>query len=148
MYRSPRGYEPGRPQPPATRPGRLPPGRRRNNEPPEFDLILMDIQMPVLTGDKAVSQIRTLERQHGWPHTMIIARSANTAEEDQRLFRQCGMDGCIPKCGNVAKQARPVRTPMRARALSPHISATTLSTPLCHHSSLPPLCHRSATALP
>mmetsp|Transcript_18286 Transcript_18286/g.30526 ORF Transcript_18286/g.30526 Transcript_18286/m.30526 type:complete len:712 (+) Transcript_18286:40-2175(+) len=79
---------------------------RRNEEPPKFDLILMDIQMPVLTGDLAVKQMRALEQQHGWPHTCIIARTANTAASDQVYYKQCGMDGCIPKAGNVAVQVR------------------------------------------
>ena len=48
--------------------------------------------------------MRALERQHGWPQTCIIARSANTAEADQAHYKQCGLDGCIPKCGNIAKQ--------------------------------------------
>mgnify|MGYP004224631049 CR=1 FL=1 len=48
--------------------------------------------------------MRALERQHGWPQTCIVARSANTAEADQAHYKQCGLDGCIPKCGNIAKQ--------------------------------------------
>ena len=55
-------------------------------------------------GDLAAKQMRALERQHGWPQTCIIARSANTAEADQAHYKQCGLDGCIPKCGNIAKQ--------------------------------------------
>ena len=77
---------------------------RRYEDPPEFDMILMDIQMPVLCGDVAVKKMRALEQQHGWPHTCIIARSANTADADQEYYQQCGMDGCIPKSGNIAKQ--------------------------------------------
>jgi len=77
---------------------------QRQDEPPEFDVIIMDIQMPVLTGDLAVKRMRTLERQNSWPRTCIIARSANTTESDQALYRACDMDGCIPKCGNVAQQ--------------------------------------------
>ena len=48
--------------------------------------------------------MRAIERQHGWPQTCIVARSANTAEADQAHYKQCGLDGCIPKCGNIAKQ--------------------------------------------
>ena len=48
--------------------------------------------------------MRALERQHGWPQTCIIARSANTAEADQAHYKQCGLDGCIPKSGDIAKQ--------------------------------------------
>ena len=55
-------------------------------------------------GDLAAKQMRALERQHGWPQTCILARSANTAEADQAHYKQCGLDGCIPKCGNIAKQ--------------------------------------------
>ena len=99
---------------------------RRHAEPPEFDLILMDIQMPVLTGDLAVKRLRTLERQHGWPRTCIIARSANTADLDREHYRQCGIDGCIPKAGNVAKQVLDALTIRRQRpdefvTIDPHL---------------------------
>ena len=77
---------------------------RREESPPEFDLVLMDIEMPVLCGDLAVRQIRALQMQHGWPHTCIIARTANTSAADLERYEQCGMDGCLPKAGNVAKQ--------------------------------------------
>ena len=81
-----------------------------------FDLILMDIQMPVLSGDLAVKQVRTLERQHGWPHSFILARSANTSDADQAYYKECGMDGCLPKAGNVARQ---VTAALEAKRKSP-----------------------------
>ena len=48
--------------------------------------------------------MRALKRQHGWPQTCIVARSANTSEADQARYKECDLDGCIPKCGNIAKQ--------------------------------------------
>ena len=47
--------------------------------------------------------MRALERQHGWPQTCIIARSANSAAADREVYKACGMAGCIPTSGNIAK---------------------------------------------
>src|SRR6185312_4579716 len=43
-----------------------------------FDLVLMDIQMPVLDGVSAVSEIRRWEAEHNRPRTPIAMLTANT----------------------------------------------------------------------
>lgn len=61
-----------------------------------YDLILMDIQMPVMDGYQAAGAIRGLAdpAKAGIP---ILALSANTFEEDKRAAREAGMNGHIAK---------------------------------------------------
>jgi CheY-like chemotaxis protein len=61
-----------------------------------FDLVLMDIQMPVMDGFMATSAIRQWERQTG-RSIAIIAMTAHAMEEDQQQCRDAGMDGYISK---------------------------------------------------
>ncbi len=61
-----------------------------------YDLILMDIQMPVMNGYEATKAIRRLDdrRKASIP---IIAMTANAFEEDKKAALECGMDGHISK---------------------------------------------------
>lgn len=62
-----------------------------------FDLIVMDIHMPVLDGYQATRRIRELERTTGRKRTPIIALSAYTTPEHERASLESGMDACIAK---------------------------------------------------
>ena len=46
------------------------------------DLVLMDMQMPVLDGYEATKKIRAWEEKNGFPKTHIIAFSASVLKED------------------------------------------------------------------
>jgi CheY-like chemotaxis protein len=59
-----------------------------------YDLILMDIQMPVMDGLTAARLIRALP---GHARTPIVAMTANAFEEDRRACREGGLDDFIPK---------------------------------------------------
>ena len=48
----------------------------------EYDLILMDMQMPVMDGYTATQSIRTWERDQGAAPTPIVALTANALKED------------------------------------------------------------------
>ena len=61
-----------------------------------FDLILMDIQMPAVDGIKATELIRKKERQLG-VHTPIIAMTAHAMKGDRERFLKAGMDDYISK---------------------------------------------------
>ena len=62
-----------------------------------FDLILMDMQMPVMDGLTAVSEIRAAESRTGVPRVPIIMLTANTMPEHVRAGRLAGADGHLTK---------------------------------------------------
>ncbi len=74
----------------------------KNSEPGFFDLILMDIMMPVMNGLEAAEKIRHLDRPDA-DDIPIIAMSANAFSDDIERSRQSGMDGHVSK--PVNKQA-------------------------------------------
>ena len=61
-----------------------------------FDLILMDIQMPNLSGYEATAVIREKEKNTS-SHVPIIAMTANAMKGDRELYLDGGMDGYIAK---------------------------------------------------
>ncbi len=62
----------------------------------QFDLIIMDINMPVMGGFEATSLIRAIEKEKGL-HTPILAMTAYAMEEDRERCLQSGMDYYISK---------------------------------------------------
>jgi two-component system sensor histidine kinase/response regulator len=62
-----------------------------------YDLVLMDIQMPVMDGFTAVRRIRQLEREHNSRHTPIIALTASTFDETVRKALEAGCDSHLGK---------------------------------------------------
>ena len=66
-----------------------------------YDLILMDIQMPVMNGYEATRAIRALGRED--TNTMpIIALSANAREQDKQMSMESGMDSHVAKPFDIA----------------------------------------------
>ncbi|MBN2639787.1 MAG: response regulator [Bacteroidales bacterium] len=63
----------------------------------QYDLILMDIQMPIMDGLEATKKIREYEKEHKNRHTYIVALTANALKEDRDRALGCGMDGFIAK---------------------------------------------------
>jgi PAS domain S-box-containing protein len=62
----------------------------------EYDLILMDVQMPQLNGFEATSAIREKERERGG-HIPIVAMTAHARKEDEENCLAAGMDAYISK---------------------------------------------------
>jgi CheY-like chemotaxis protein/signal transduction histidine kinase len=62
----------------------------------KYDLILMDVQMPIMDGFKATQKIREIEQSTN-THTPIIAVTANAFPEDKERCMTAGMDDYISK---------------------------------------------------
>jgi PAS domain S-box-containing protein len=62
-----------------------------------FDLVLMDVQMPVMDGHKATRLIRQHEALSGGTRTPILAMTAGALNEDKDLALKAGMDAHISK---------------------------------------------------
>ena len=73
-----------------------------------FDIILLDVMMPVMDGLEAAHQIRTC----GHPDSAtvpMIAVSANAFDEDRRAAKDCGMNGFISKPINMQEVIQALR---------------------------------------
>lgn len=65
-----------------------------------FDIILMDIRMPVINGLKASSAIRQLDRADAMT-IPIVALTANAYDQEVEVCRQAGMNAHIAKPINI-----------------------------------------------
>lgn len=63
----------------------------------QYDLVFMDIQMPVMDGYEATAQIRLFEKTLGGAHVPIVAMSANAFVEEIERAYACGLDDYITK---------------------------------------------------
>jgi signal transduction histidine kinase/ActR/RegA family two-component response regulator len=79
-----------------------------------WDVILMDIQMPVMDGVTATREIRTFEASGDRPRTPIIAVTANAMSHQVADYEAAGMDMVVPKPLDAAKLFEAIE-----RALSP-----------------------------
>ena len=68
----------------------------RNSKPGEFNVILMDIMMPVVNGYEATKMIRSLDREDA-KKIPIIAMTANAFTEDRIRAKEAGMDEHVAK---------------------------------------------------
>ena len=71
--------------------------QRQPNTPEPFDLVLMDVQMPVLDGLQATQHIRQHEQTHHLPRLPIVAMTANAMVGDKEECLTAGMDGYTTK---------------------------------------------------
>jgi signal transduction histidine kinase/DNA-binding NarL/FixJ family response regulator len=77
----------------------------------DFDLVLMDIQMPVLDGTEATTLLR--EAGYGGP---IVALTANVARGDVALYRRAGCTDCLAKPIDKARLYEVLETHLSAGA--------------------------------
>jgi CheY-like chemotaxis protein len=62
-----------------------------------FDLVLMDMQMPVMNGLDATRAIRAFEAANGRSRVTIVAMTANALVTDREACLSAGMDGFLAK---------------------------------------------------
>jgi signal transduction histidine kinase/ActR/RegA family two-component response regulator len=80
----------------------------------KYDLVLMDVQMPIMTGYEVVRAFRDWETQKGESYTPILALTANALSDDMQKSLEAGCDGHLAK-------------PFRKRALISAVLAFTQS---------------------
>lgn len=68
----------------------------KNSQPGYYQLVLMDVKMPVMNGYEATKAIRKLENEE-LSSIPIFAMTANAFEEDKREAFKCGMNGHLAK---------------------------------------------------
>lgn len=73
----------------------------KNHPPQYYDLILMDIQMPVMNGYEATRLIRSMDREDT-KILPIVALSANARDEDKRMSLESGMNAHVAKPFDIA----------------------------------------------
>ena len=93
-----------------------------------YDLVLMDIQMPVMDGYAAVRAIRAWETEHRVPPTPILALTASTLDDDIRRAFEAGCNTHI---------AKPVRKATLLAAIDETLTLVAADTALL--TSAPPL---------
>ena len=73
-----------------------------------YDLVLMDIQMPIMDGHEATKRIRALENKE-LAQVPIVAMTANAFDEDRKAAKECGMNGFISKPINMQEVLKALR---------------------------------------
>ena len=80
----------------------------------EFDLVLMDCQMPVMDGYEATQKLREYEAENDQPRLTIIAMTANAMEGDKDKCLAVGMDDYV---------AKPVKQDALKKTLSKYLNS-------------------------
>jgi len=80
------------------------------------DVVLMDVQMPLMNGLEATRELRRLQLEEGMPYFPIIVLSAfHTASERNACF-EAGADGFITKPLMIAKLASEIHRVLTSRS--------------------------------
>ncbi len=91
-----------------------------------FDIVLMDVQMPVMDGLSATQAIREIEAQRGGAHLPIIGLTAHALPSDQTRCLEAGMDGFLSKpfkLDELLSLMQELTSQYAARNLSRHVTS-------------------------
>ena len=80
-----------------------------HSKPGQYDLILMDIQMPIMDGYEATRQIRAMKAEH-CRQIPILAMTANAFEDDRAQAAQVGMNGYLTKPIKIDEMLKSIST--------------------------------------
>jgi signal transduction histidine kinase/CheY-like chemotaxis protein len=75
----------------------------------EFDLVLMDVQMPVMDGLQAAEAIRRWEGNPEDHHVPVVGLTAHASAEDRERCLEAGMDGYLAKPVNLSDLDKVIR---------------------------------------
>jgi two-component system sensor histidine kinase/response regulator len=89
-----------------------------------YDLVLMDIQMPMVDGYTAVRRIREWERIHDLPRVPIIALTASALDEAVRMSLEAGCDAHIAKPVRKATLLEAIRKGTSSRYVTDSLSGS------------------------
>jgi signal transduction histidine kinase/ActR/RegA family two-component response regulator len=89
----------------------------------QWDVILMDVQMPVMDGVTATREIRTSEAREDRPRTPIIAVTANAMSHQVAEYIEAGMDDVAPKPIDAAKLFEAIERAIETCARKPEAAA-------------------------
>jgi signal transduction histidine kinase/DNA-binding response OmpR family regulator len=81
----------------------------------QYDLVLMDLQMPVMDGLEATRRIRAWETETGAPRVPIVAMTAHGLQKDRDECLAAGMDEFLVKPVTLSEFARVVRASLARR---------------------------------
>ena len=83
-----------------------------------FDLVLMDLRMPVMDGLTAVRALREREAREGLRRTPVVGLTADVMEHQVAAYRQAGMDGFVEKPIDIDKLFSTIEGALRAADVS------------------------------
>ena len=86
----------------------------KNSKPGYYDLILMDVQMPIMNGYEATKAIRALENQD-LASIPIVAMTANAFDEDRKTAMESGMNAHVAKPINVTNLMEAIQSLLKNR---------------------------------
>jgi CheY-like chemotaxis protein len=84
-----------------------------------FDLVLMDVQMPIMDGFEATAAIRAQEKASG-AHLPIIAMTAHAMQGDRERCLAAGMDDYVTKLKKAADLYATIQRVVEAALLTHH----------------------------
>ena len=74
-----------------------------------YDIILMDIQMPIMNGIEATAEIRKIEKEEGKKETIIIALTASIMKNEKEQYLRAGMNDAMGKPFRVEEMKKVIR---------------------------------------
>ena len=109
----------------------------------DFDLVLMDVNMPVMNGIEATKLYRFASL--GRPHVPIVALTADATEEVKRRCREAGMDACATKPIEPHRLLEIISTLVADAAEAPRVAPQITEAPA--HASPPRIVREAAIDL-